>query len=217
MSRAGRRRVDRLAGSSVGALSVVLRCLVRLVAQRRACSLPFLSFTFMIRFDHRRRCFTTSNSEVVTMYSSRAGRIVAISFCAAFDAIRRRRMRARKSWGSCRAASFLGLDLLEEGHERVRVVAGLVHVLQAEIIGFAFVRRARISGTTSESRSSCPGRAVAGPAARTEHDQRNVANCMMSGPWWRSWCRGARRRARFHAPSRRRVRLLHRRAESGRY
>jgi len=44
----------------------------------------------------------------------------------------------RKPWGMVPGrALFVGLDALEESDIRVRVVTGLVHVLDAEIIGLA--------------------------------------------------------------------------------
>ena len=73
------------------------------------------------------------------MYSSRAGKIVAISFCAS--------MRSgvggwvEKILGWCRDDAFRPPGSFRERYVSVRVIAGLVHVLQSEIIGFAFRSR----------------------------------------------------------------------------
>src|SRR5713226_6947408 len=55
-----------------------------------------------------------------------------------FDALRRRRMRGENLGDRAGAALFVSLDALEEGHVSIGVVAGFVHVLQAEEIGFTF-------------------------------------------------------------------------------
>jgi len=82
----------------------------------RSVGLPgALSEALRVNMMPRRRDFTLSNSEVVTMYSDRAGRMRAISFWAA---------SMRSGVGGCveknlgdgaRAALLIGLDALEEG------------------------------------------------------------------------------------------------------
>ncbi len=90
----------------------------------------------------RKRAFTRSNSEVVTMYSSRAGRIVAISSCA---------FCTRSGVGGCvektlrNAAGvppLFGFNFFKETHESVRIIARFVHVLQAQEVGLASRRHA---------------------------------------------------------------------------
>src|SRR5258708_15558398 len=96
-----------------------------------------LSFTLRANVMLRSRSFTPSNSEVVTMYSGRFGKIRAISFCA---------FSMRSGVGGWvettfamvpRAALLICLNPLEESDVRIRVVTGLVHILQAEEVRLA--------------------------------------------------------------------------------
>src|SRR5579871_2835067 len=55
-----------------------------------------------------------------------------------FNPVRSLRMR-RKSFGQgSRLLLLLRLNLFEEGYERLRIVPGLIHILQTEIIGLGF-------------------------------------------------------------------------------
>src|SRR6266699_1696695 len=57
-------------------------------------------------------------------------------FLRVFGALVRRRMRGENRGVGARAALLVSLDALEESDVGVRVVAGFVHILDAEIIGF---------------------------------------------------------------------------------
>ena len=97
------------------------------------------------------RAFTSLNSDVFTTYSGFGARIFWISSCAAL-------MRSSViGWVEKTLASDAGLllfqrlDLFEEVDERGGIVAGLIQILQAEVIGLALHSRARTSGSPSGS------------------------------------------------------------------
>ena len=64
-----------------------------------------------------------------------------------FDAIGRRRVRRENLGDRSRLLLLVRFDLFKEHNERVGIVPGLVHVLQAEVVRFALHRRGRTSGT----------------------------------------------------------------------
>ncbi len=77
------------------------------------------------------------NSDVVSMYWSFAGRIVAISSCDFCDAVRCLRMVRENLGHRSRLLLFLRLDLFKEVYKLVGIIAGFVHVLDAQIIGLS--------------------------------------------------------------------------------
>jgi len=68
-------------------------------AVRSACAVLFVCH--LGDFQPARRAFTSSNSDVVTVYCCRAGRILAISFLRLLDAVRRLRIVEKASTTSC--------------------------------------------------------------------------------------------------------------------
>src|SRR6266550_132624 len=94
-------------------------------------------------------------------------------FLRVFDALGRRRMRGENLGDAARAALFIGLDALEESDVGVRVVAGLIHVLESEEIGFTFGVAAELQVGHGDRQVQALINAVAGPAAGSEQNQRD--------------------------------------------
>src|SRR5260370_33165531 len=94
-------------------------------------------------------------------------------FVRIFDALGRRRMRGESLRDGAGAALLVSLDALEESDVGVRVVAGFVHVLDAEIIGFALGIAAELQVSYGDGEVQALIHAVAGPSAGAEKDQRN--------------------------------------------
>ncbi len=81
------------------------------------------------------RAFTSSNSDEVTMYSSRAGRMCAISSWRMQNAVGSLRMVGKDLGHRAGLALFQRLNLLKECNKRLRIVARAVHVLHAQVVG----------------------------------------------------------------------------------
>ena len=79
-------------------------------------------------------------------------------------------MRRKNLGDGAGAALLIGLNALEEGDVRVRVIAGFVHVLQAEEIGFALGVAAELQISDGNGKVEALIDAVAGPAAGAEKD-----------------------------------------------
>ena len=122
------------ASGAASAGSVVLLVSMR----RRLCSMA-------------RRPFTSLNSEVLTHVLRLGLQDVRDVLLAALDAVVRHRMRREDLGHRSRFLLLERLDLLEEVDERRRIVAGLVHVLEAQHVGFGLQIRARTSGSPAES------------------------------------------------------------------
>ncbi len=92
-------------------------------------------------------------------------------FLGVLDAILGWRMGRKRFADGAGAALFVSLNALEESHVGVRIVAGLVHILQAEEISFAF----GVAGKFQESHGNQEVHAlvdsVTGPAVG-KHDHR---------------------------------------------
>ena len=82
---------------------------------------------------------TSSNSDVSSSYSSRGGSRVLISSCL-LDAVGSLGMRAEGLGDRSRLVFLLGLNLLEECGEGLRIVPRLVHVFHTQIVGFKHAR-----------------------------------------------------------------------------
>src|ERR1700674_2312647 len=87
-----------------------------------------------------------------------------------FDALWRGRMRGEDFGDGARAALLIGLDALKESDVGVRVVAGLVHVLEAEEVGFALGVAAELQIGDRNGEVEALIDAVASPAAGAEKD-----------------------------------------------
>ena len=68
---------------------------------------------------------------------------------------------------------FVRLHLFKEGHERVGIVAGLVHVLQSQIIRFRFRGSRKLQEGDRQRQVQSLINSITRPAAWTEHDQRD--------------------------------------------
>ena len=77
-------------------------------------------------------------------------------------------MRGEELRDGAGAALFVGLDALEEGDVGVGIVAGLVHVLDAEEVGFAFSVAREFQKGERNGEVHALVDAVAGPAVGHE-------------------------------------------------
>jgi len=99
--------------------------------------LSFRSFGLRRFSSEANRDLTSSNSEVVTVYSAFAGRIFSISLCDA---------AMRSGVCGCDAKSLRQrprllllhcLQLFKESHKRLRIVSRFIHVLQTKVVRFS--------------------------------------------------------------------------------
>ncbi len=86
------------------------------------------------------------------------------------DALGSRGMRREDLGDGAGTALLVGLDALEESDVGVGVVAGFVHVLEAEEIGFAFGVTAELQVGDGNGQVETLIDAVTGPAAGAEKD-----------------------------------------------
>src|SRR6266566_4368551 len=89
------------------------------------------------------------------------------------NALRRGRMRGEDLGDGARAALLVGLDALEEGDVGIGVVAGFIHVLQAEEVRFALGVAAELQIGNRDRQVEAFIDAVAGPAPGSEKDERD--------------------------------------------
>jgi len=109
-------------GRSSSLVLVPLPLLSLVEVRRRLGRLPSFSSRTLCRFSIvASRAFTSSNSEVVTMYCAFAGRMVAISFC---DAAMRSGVCGcdAKPWRCARLLLLFRLNLFEEADKRLRII-----------------------------------------------------------------------------------------------
>ncbi len=80
----------------------------------------------------------------------------------------------REYLGNRTGATFLvHLNALEEGYERVGVISGFVHILQAQEIGFALGIAAKLQIGQGNRDVQAFVQSVAGPSYRAQQHQRN--------------------------------------------
>ena len=141
-------------------------------ARRRRGRLESLSSTLRRLCSMHRRSFTSLNSTGVDHVFRLRHQDLLNLVLRGLDAVVGGRVAGENLRQRAGLLLFQRLDLFEEVHERRRIVAGLIKVLQAQVIGLGF----QICGRTSGSPAGSPGRAlpdgVSGPAAH--EDQRNA-------------------------------------------
>ena len=82
------------------------------------------------------------------------------------DALRRGRMRGENLWNGARLLLFVRLNLFKEGNERVRIVAGLVHILEPEVIGFGLIHAREFQEGHGNSKVHALINRISGPGVR---------------------------------------------------
>src|ERR1700683_506700 len=91
-------------------------------------------------------------------------------FLGGFDTIRCGRMGGEELGNGAGMLLFVSFDFFEEGDKGVRVVTGLVHVLKAEIVGFALGVAIELQVGNGDQEGHAFIKAVSDPAARTKQD-----------------------------------------------
>src|SRR5262249_12488016 len=97
-----------------------------------------------------------------------------------------------------RSRAFLCLKLFKEAHRGAWIVAGLVKILQPEVIGFSFVLTREVQELHRNQEPCCLPNSEAADAAH--EDQRNRSEIEQLGLSTLAPSRAAPQRARFHAP-----------------
>ncbi len=178
----GRTRWDRWGSAAVGVVAASLATLLRLFAELGGVRV--LVVDLHVGFDHAEAVLDDvelgGGDDVFVARRKDRGDF----FLRSFDAIGRRRMGGENLRDRAGLLLFIGSDFFEEGDEGVRIVAGLVHVLQAEVIGFAFINARELQEGHRDRELHALIDGVASPGVRDENhrgDHGHLDHVLMGG------------------------------------